>query len=77
MRCPLMVTAGMLGSGLYQSASASSSALTALGDVLGRAGALLLVAPLPLREVVVGALQAPLRGELVDALHEARAEATA
>ena len=62
IRCPLTVSvAGMDVVRLTSRRRASSSSLTASRDFLGRALALLLVAPSPLREVVVGALQPALR----------------
>ena len=61
--CPLMVTAAT------NRPLASSSAFTAVGHFLGRALAIFFVAPLPLGEVVVGVLQAALRGQQVDPLH--------
>src|SRR5262245_7761474 len=71
-RCPLIVrVADMLSVRLPRDGSFELGP-DRFGDGECLASALLLFAPLPLGEVVVSALEASLRGKLIDSFHEAR-----
>ena len=48
--------------------------LDGVRDVFGRSFAIMWIAPVPLRKVVVGALQAALSGELIDPFDASRIE---